>query len=283
MAWWLRRGNVREDETISGLYAPEDLDEQYVNVNLDDGDFFCVEHHHQGIIFAYKHALKSELGCVHLLGAPRSIEQTATAIVEVVIKTGTTARRTRTRPFPSPRDRPVVAPLARAEAPVVRTGGGCACREAKGAGAGGGRGGVDSVRNRDDVEAGGDGEATVNGSSGTLQGRAFYMDASRYTDGSEGRRRRTNRSEGHRSRSSSDGRAARTRAWAAAAARRTISDVRCDTSPTFFNGNYSELSTEMLTRGCLLVPVGATNRDQRVSCLGSAHCPRGGPSVPVLD
>ena len=108
---------------------------------------------------------------------------------------------------------------------MVKTGGGCVCREAKGAGAGGGRGGVDSVRNRDDVEVGGDGEVTVNGSSGTLRGRAFYMDASRYTDGSEGRRRHTNGSEGRRRRSSSDGHAARTRARAAAAARRTISDA----------------------------------------------------------
>ena len=26
-----------------------DYDERYVNVNLDDDDFFCTEHRHQGI------------------------------------------------------------------------------------------------------------------------------------------------------------------------------------------------------------------------------------------
>jgi cohesin complex subunit SCC1 len=29
----------------------EDLDEQYVNVNLDDDDLSRAEHHHQGISF----------------------------------------------------------------------------------------------------------------------------------------------------------------------------------------------------------------------------------------
>lgn len=30
-----------------------DFDEQHVNANLDDDDFFCTEHRHQGIFFLH--------------------------------------------------------------------------------------------------------------------------------------------------------------------------------------------------------------------------------------
>lgn len=33
------------------VQGQEDLDEQYVNVNLDDDDFFYAEHRHQGVSF----------------------------------------------------------------------------------------------------------------------------------------------------------------------------------------------------------------------------------------
>ena len=40
---------------------------------------------------------------------------------------------------------------------------------------------------------------------------------------------------------------------------------------------------QVLTRGCLLVPIGVTNRDERSSCLGAPQRPRGAPFVPVRN
>jgi hypothetical protein len=46
-------------KTFIPVQRLDDLDEQYVNVNLDDGDFSRAENHHQGLYFC-----SHELPCV---------------------------------------------------------------------------------------------------------------------------------------------------------------------------------------------------------------------------